>query len=59
MTRTILVVYWYDAAGRPTAEADVGANGGAAYVRPSAPPPASDAILLAGWWNNAGPAAPA
>jgi RHS repeat-associated protein len=51
--RVYYLADWYDAAGRPTAEADVGTNGGAAYTRPATPPAASDTVLLTTWSYNA------
>jgi RHS repeat-associated protein len=50
---------YYDAADRPTAQVDVGTNGGTAYTRPSTPPSASDTTLVttlsynaAGWLDT-------
>jgi RHS repeat-associated protein len=51
--RVYYLAAWYDAAGRLTAEADVGTNGGTAYSRPATPPAASDTVLLTTWSYNA------
>src|SRR5207253_9843494 len=40
---------YYDAADRPSAEVDVGTNGGVAYQRLSTPPAPSDTVLVTGY----------
>ena len=47
---------YYDAADRPTAEVDVGTNGGTAYTRPpsSAPSPSDTALVTGMTYNAAG-----
>jgi RHS repeat-associated protein len=37
---------YYDALGRPTAQVDVGTNGGTAWTRPGSAPAASDTVLV-------------
>src|SRR5262249_8757754 len=44
--RVSYVADYYDAANRPTGEADVGTNGGSAYTRPSSVPTASATVLV-------------
>jgi RHS repeat-associated protein len=44
---------YYDAADRPTADVDVGTNGGEAWVRPSAPPARSATALVTTYGYNA------
>ena len=46
LARVSHVGAWYDAAGRLTASADVGTDGGSAWTRPSSVPARSDTVLV-------------
>lgn len=45
--------YYYDAAGRPTADVNVGTNGGSAWSLPTSVPSRSDSVLVTSYAYNA------